>query len=141
MAEHFVASAATVCSALARQATSAAQALDTALASLQGQNDPAIARLAVLSIRLLQFSHHADQLGDILSDAATITPTLQSALADALPECEKALALVTEQTAQVRLVGPETPERALDADVASQYEVMLAAYSRMFFFAMQILTV
>ncbi|KAK3392875.1 hypothetical protein B0H63DRAFT_456753 [Podospora didyma] len=133
------ASAAATCSAISKKANETAFAIDTVAAEPRSSGHPDVQKeLAFLSIRLQQLCQHSDQLASCLVDDPVVSPKLQAILAQVLPECDKAVTDVADEVSRVRS-GSVT--HAINLMAVSQYQRLVAAYSRIVIFASQLSTI
>ncbi|KAK0735243.1 hypothetical protein B0T26DRAFT_99298 [Lasiosphaeria miniovina] len=131
------ASVAVTCSGLAEKARETAAAVDTVVADGSAR-DPALQKeLAFLSTRLQQFRQHVDQLGQCVAEASVVSAKLQAVLVQTLPDCDKTISIVSEE---VKQAGVTSLVHAIVIGTVSEFEAVLAAYSRVFFFATQLAT-
>ncbi|KAK3356037.1 hypothetical protein B0H65DRAFT_417863 [Neurospora tetraspora] len=122
-------------------------------------SNPSLTKLTNLSAKLLQFNQHANTLGDCLTSASAsgVADVLARTLDKALTRCDQGVEVVR---GQVEWLGREKEEGGLaagkgqgqgkeqkgkkeevDRQAVEEYEALLIAYSRLFIFGSQILTV
>lgn len=134
------ASAATTCSELSHRAHSTAARImiqDVMDADAAGDSDTARqTRMPVLAARLQQFGQHLDQLGHCVAGASVMHHELHALVGSALAKCQHALGTVSDHVTEL---GPR-PAGGLAAGALSCYETFVMAYSRLFVFATQLLT-
>lgn len=133
-----VASLTSSCSSISHRALSTAVEIDELRkASPSGDDSPAVEKLAFLGTRLQQFRQHTDILQECLGTASVISPKLQEVVQRSLRQCDAASAILEKQ---VKRLHPQTLRQA-HADTLDVFEDLLVAYSRVFIFATQLLTV
>ncbi|KAK0630300.1 hypothetical protein B0T17DRAFT_218142 [Bombardia bombarda] len=134
-----IAAAAATSSALANQTRATAIEID-AFRTARPNDVAALKKLAYLSIKLRQFSQHAEQLGDILAAAPPlVSQKVKAVLAQALPECDKATQVISSEVRRVVGSG-DASVQAIDPAAVEVYDALLVTHSRIFIFVMQILS-
>ncbi|OIW23838.1 hypothetical protein CONLIGDRAFT_111743 [Coniochaeta ligniaria NRRL 30616] len=133
-----VASLTSTCSSISHRALSTAVEIDELRKQSPSSDDaPVVKELLFLGTKLLQFRQHTDILQECLGTASLISPNLQEVVVRSLRQCDTASAVLEKQ---IKRLHPQTLDR-VNPDTLSVFEDLLVAYSRVFIFATQLLSV
>ncbi|KAH8905753.1 hypothetical protein BR93DRAFT_698908 [Coniochaeta sp. PMI_546] len=133
-----VASLTSTCSSISHRALSTAVEIDELRKARPSSDDfPVVKELVFLGTKLLQFRQQIDILQECLTTASIISPKLQEVVVRSLRQCDAASAVLEKQ---VKRLHPQTLDRA-NPDTLFAFDDLLVAYSRVFIFTTQILSV
>ena len=118
---------------IAKRIAESCRNLITTLGPSSTANDDDQKALSRLEAKAHILRQHAQQLAELLKDAAVLAESPGSILSAFLRDCERDLGLLVAHRAQ-------HPKANTDAGTWRSFEDLLAAYPRLFFFFSQILT-